>query len=244
LKYLGGKTRLAKQIAYHVQPAGPWWEPFCGGLSCSKALAHYYPVGLLSDVSVPLISLYQAVRSGWNPPRHLTREEHARAKYLPDTDPLKGFAGFACSYAGNFFAGYVGIQKVYSKSHPNGMNQDPIRHASKSLLLDCRGGLLEECKFTTADFLSVRPEQGRFESIYCDPPYEGTTKYRGTPEFDHEKLWVRCKHWAILGTRVFVSELSCPIEHEVVFEKSYEARCGYKGQKNGHKTEKLFRIIS
>lgn len=240
--YVGGKTRIAKQIASIVHPTGPWWDPFCGGLSCAKALVKYHPEGLISDISVPLFYLYDAVRKGWIPPEKVSAKEHEEAKELSDICPLKGFIGFACSYGGMYFSGYAGDRVVISKSHPNGMKQNPAKHASRSLVEDLRE-TLATCRIARLDFLAQPVVPNKFECIYCDPPYEGTVPYRGTPTFNYQAFWNKASAWANTGTRVYVSELACPVPHEEVWQKSYEKRLGSGGgQINNSKIEKLFRI--
>src|SRR5690606_2494941 len=95
VRYLGGKSRLAREIASIVNaargPGVPFWEPFCGGLSVSVQLAKAGP-GIVSDASVALISLYQAVRDGWDPPESVSEAEYHQARTLPETDPLHAFA--------------------------------------------------------------------------------------------------------------------------------------------------------
>jgi DNA adenine methylase len=103
MQYLGGKSRIAKEIAQVVAPQGFWWEPFCGGLSVSVQLAKFGP-GLVSDANPALISLYTSVARGWLPPEALSLEEWREARRLPDSDPRKAFAGFGCSFGGRYFA--------------------------------------------------------------------------------------------------------------------------------------------
>ena len=47
MQYLGGKTRIAKQLAEvidRVRPKSAWvWDAFCGGLSMSVALSKNGP---------------------------------------------------------------------------------------------------------------------------------------------------------------------------------------------------------
>jgi len=61
VQYLGGKTRIAKQIAAEIdkvrRPGQLVWDAFCGGLSVSRALMKNGPV-LSTDACAPLIALY------------------------------------------------------------------------------------------------------------------------------------------------------------------------------------------
>src|SRR5690606_1801606 len=103
MRYMGGKTRIAKQIAAVIdqyrEPGQLVWDAFCGGLSVSVELAKTGPV-LSSDGCKPLISCYQAILAGWDPPIEVSKETWQASKLLPDTDPMKAFCGFGCSFAG------------------------------------------------------------------------------------------------------------------------------------------------
>ncbi len=230
MQYLGGKSRLAKQIAAIVAPKGLWWEPFCGGLSVSVELAKFGP-GLVSDGNEALIALYQAVRAGWAPPDSVSPEQYQAAKSLPNSDPMKAFVGFGCSFGGKWFGGYA-RQKTnhnFAKSCSGVVRRDIAK--------------LAHCDIGCLDFLSLSPN-GSFtpETIYCDPPYEGTTGYAATGAFDHSRFWGLCRDWAKAGARVFVSEYSCPLPNDIVWEtKHYLKAKG--GTKNEVRNERLFRVL-
>jgi DNA adenine methylase len=229
MQYLGGKSRLAKELAAVIAPCGKWWEPFCGGLSVSVQLARFGP-GTVSDFSRPLIALYRAVRDGWDPPSVLTESAYAEARSLPDTDPLKAFAGFGCSFGGKWFGGYARGAGDYAAQSRSALLRDIPK--------------LRACKILHLSFFSVNPRkvQELPEVIYADPPYAGTTPYKGVSAFDHPKFWVRCQEWAALGVRVFVSEYQCPVPHELVWSKEHKlsvrdrAGCSVR-------IERLFRVL-
>ncbi len=209
MQYLGGKSRIASAIADVVAPVGYWWEPFCGGLNVSVQLAAYGP-GLVSDVQPALITLYQALRAGWKPPTRGTAEQYAAARDLPDTDPRKAFIGFGCSFSGKWMAGYVGLRSTKSQ-HRSGREISEvysIRNAAVTAAQSVRSKVagVAGCELACLSFFDVAPEPDRFDAIYCDPPYAGTTGYDGAPPFDSSAFWRRCAEWAATDTRVFVSE--------------------------------------
>jgi DNA adenine methylase len=76
---------------------------------------------------------------------------------------------------------------------------------------------LGRVRFLRADFLGVPPRPVR-GVIYCDPPYAGTTGYRGggVSAFDHARFWYLCRRWVDCGARVFVSEYRVPVVHSVI----------------------------
>lgn len=240
MQYLGGKSRIARAIADVVAPQGPWWEPFCGGLSVSVQLARYGS-GLVSDAHPALIALYQAVRAGWVPPESVSREEYEAARELPDSDPLKAFIGFGCSYGGKWWGGYVGPRRRWNNRtyNPGWIADDPIAATARALQRDL--AILDECAIACLDFLAVRPERGRFEVIYCDPPYAGVTGYKGVGPFDHARFWQRCAEWAALGTRVYVSEYEAGAARaQCVWQRETRDRMWGAGGEQRAKTERLF----
>ena len=242
MQYLGGKSLLAKTIANHINPRGYWWDPFCGGLYVSTELSKIFPRGLVSDICIPLLSLYSAVRDGWIPPDIVTRQDYSRAKMLPDSDPLKAFIGFGCSFGGKWFGGYCGPRTVVSRTHPNGMKMNPIRATKNRLFKDLK--ILDKCDLLSLSFFDISPSYGLFESIYCDPPYKGVTGYSSVSEvFDYPKFWSLCSQWSKFS-RVFVSEINDrPVQHNIIYRKSYGGRVGYDGHKKDIKTELLFQIL-
>lgn len=228
MRYLGGKSRIAKEIAAIVAPKGLWWEPFCGGLSVSVQLAKYGP-GLVSDASPALISLYQAVRDGWQPPESLSPAQYDGAKLLPDGEPLKAFAGFGCSFGGKWFAGYA-----------KGGGRNHCGESARTLAKDVAG--IASASLAHCSFFERQPQPGEFEAIYCDPPYEGTTGYKGVAAFDSAAFWARCQEWASAGARVYVSEYACPVPHEGVWEKPLRVSAGQSHQR-AMAVERLFRVL-
>lgn len=240
--YMGGKSRIAKDIAKTISPSGLWWDPFCGGLSVSAALSLYGP-GLVSDVCLPLISTYNAVWEGWEPPTSVSKEDWQKAKSLPDTDPRKAFIGFGCSFQAKWFDTYKGDHvRPPSRTHPKGMRQNPISAASRSIKRDVDLLKRSGSEIVHLDFLDVEPDCDIFDCIYCDPPYNNTTKYAYVGKFDHGRFWLRCQEWVEHNIKVYVSEIVCPVEHEVVWCKPFERRLGQKGQTNAAVVEKLFLI--
>ncbi len=236
MQYLGGKSRIAKKLAAIINPIRgnrPFWDPFCGGLSMSVALGG---CGFISDAHPALISLYRAVTAGWWPPRSVTRAEYEMAKSLPDTNPLKAFIGFGCSFGGKWFGGYAskrlapvggGKQSYFSY----------VDSARRSVMKDVAALVNRGCTFAALDFLSVEPAPTDYV-LYLDPPYAGTTGY--SLPFDHALFYDRVKQWATF-TDVFVSEYNMPFG-DVVW--GAEVRCRTSNDHTGMRTERLYRVCA
>ncbi len=102
MQYLGGKTRLAKEIAAHLEalaaPINATIEDrFCGALSVAAAIKHR-PL-ICSDANAALICTLRAVQGGWVPPLDLSEEAYRELKQRNDSsDPLTAFAASGCSF--------------------------------------------------------------------------------------------------------------------------------------------------
>lgn len=194
MRYLGGKAKIAKQVAAVVaeyRGAGqPVWEPFCGGLN--SAVAHGGIV-VATDASRPLIALLQAVQNGWDPPAHLSEAEWHDAKELPETNPLHGFAAFGCSFGGKYFGGYA-----------SGEARNYAAESRRALLRDVpKVSVIER-----VDFLTTDPEPINW-LVYCDPPYRGRTRY--AMGFNHDRFVDRVSQWASCGVTLLISEYDFPL---------------------------------
>lgn len=79
--------------------------------------------------------------------------------------------------------------------------------------------------------------------IYCDPPYEGTSKYK-VGDFDHDLFWKWVRQIHRQGHSVWVSEYNAPDDFECVFEKQLSSSLSANGKSGGGKksVEKLFTL--
>jgi DNA adenine methylase len=227
MRYLGGKSRIAKQLTAVInqyREPGQWvWDPFCGGLSMSVALSAKGPV-LASDANAALIALYQAVRDGWQPPTEVSREQHAAARQLPDSDPRKALIGFGSSFGGMWFGSYAGGQ-----NGPLTYAQLAARNVQRSAPLPAAVAAI--------DWLNVEPHATGM-ILYLDPPYRGTAGYAATGPFDHARFDVRARQWAAFGP-VFVSEYDFPGGIEIWSRTSRGTFGRYSGKAH---TERLYLV--
>lgn len=224
MQYLGGKTRIAKQLAAEIdkvrRPGQLVWDAFCGGLSMSRALLKNGPV-ISTDACAPLIALYRAVQNGWEPPIEVDEAAYRAARTLPDSNPMKAFCGFGCSFGGKWFAGFIGAR---SHCSPAG--------AARALKRDCPGLF-----FGQVDFLAEEP-RALDAVLYLDPPYAGTTGYPGAPSFNHAHFQARALQWSAF-VPVFVSEYAFPFGVCVAgLEKAKSVAGGNGGGRVG--VERLF----
>jgi DNA adenine methylase len=222
MRYLGGKCRIAKELVAALPLGLLWWEPFVGGANVTP---HLRPV-LISDARQALASLYTAVRDGWDPPSTLSEAEYQAYRALPEFEPLHAFAAAGCSFGGKWWGGYArgAIGRRYDKE-------------AREALLSLRPVLRQ---VACLDFCTCAAPSG-VNAIYCDPPYAGTTGYRGLA-FDHGAFWSRCHEYAAAGWYVAVSEYSCPVKHVLLWEKRRNLEMHGKDRAAG-RVERLFRVL-
>jgi len=222
MMYLGGKSRLAKPIAEFLESVRcgmPYFEPFVGG---GWVLQEMSGVREACDAHPALIAMYQALQKGWLPPERITEEEYAAARTLPDSDPLKAFVGFGCSFGGKWFGGYArgGVCSYAATTRRSLLRQLPK---------------IKDVRFHDArSYATFNPHM---RLIYCDPPYAGTTGY-SQGAFDSAAFWNCVREWS-LGNLVVVSEYAAPPDFVCVKEYPTTLRLRSKDGR-APRTEKLF----
>lgn len=232
MKYLGGKVKLAKDIANvlnaYRKDGQAYVEPFVGG---AAVIAQMTGERYGYDIFKPIIEMFKEIQNGWQPPQDVTYEEYQRVRFSEGEEALKAFVGFSCSFAGKYFGGYARTSKdktvaekySYAKSGFNVlMKQKP---------------LIQDVKFECKSYLDLELNDCL---IYCDPPYANTTKYNGTKDFDSEVFWNWVREKSKTNT-VIVSEYNAPEDFEVIWEK--ELKIGMRDSEMNHhvKVEKLFK---
>lgn len=211
MQYLGGKSRLAKEIVgamiEYIPFGGTYVEPFCGACSVALKMREYRPdVRIICNDAQPhLIALLKGVSDGsFVPPSTLSKSEweYCRA-HKDENSALTAFAGFAVSYMANFFHGY---------------SPSRILANSRSLLRDKPA--MQTFEFQNVDYTDLAIPAGAV--IYCDPPYRSGEAYHGVKKFDHDRFM----QWAQEKSKehvVFMSEYENNVadKEKIVWRKTY-----------------------
>lgn len=235
MKYMGSKARHAKELLPIIlkdhKPDMWYVEPFVGGANMIDKVNHNIaPKRLGCDVHEYLIALWQAVSQGWQPPSNFTEEQYNDVRKNKQNYPpaMVGYVGFALSYSGKWFGGWcrdgAGKRDYVTESYKNALKQFP----------SLKGVHFQNKSVFDIDFTRCGPS-----TIYCDPPYAGTTKYKD--DFDHERFyeWCRARHKE--GHNIFVSEYSMPDDFICVWSKEVNnSLTKDTGSKKG--IEKLFTL--
>lgn len=230
MRYLGGKTRIAKYIvpimeSYRLDNQA-WVEPFIGGCN---TLIKASGVRYGNDIRTDLIALWEcATYSGYIPPTTVTRATYHLIKDNPTAFPaeLRAFVSIGCSFGGRAWEGYA--------SDKGGRNY--AAESSKAVVRKAK--MLSNVIFSSGsyDTMYIPPNS----LIYCDPPYEGVKGYDA--RFDHTAFWSWCRSKAREGHTVFISEYNAPSDFIEVWAKPVKTTLR---KETNAKTavEKLFKAV-
>lgn len=233
MKYMGSKARFSKHILPLVlmdrTPDQYYVEPFAGGMNI---ICDVKGKRIANDIHTNLIAMWKKLMGGWIPNK-ITREEYIDIKNNPYKYPdwYVGWVGFNCSYSGKWFGGFAGETKT-----KDGGVRDYQAEAIKNVLSQVKK--MDGVIFQNKPFFEMEIPSNSI--VYCDPPYEGTTKYRD--DFDHVRFWEWVRESSRRGNTIFVSEYNAPNDFECIWQKEAKSSLSANGVIGGNKlsVEKLF----
>ena len=209
MKYIGSKSRHAKEIISAIEPyrkdGQVWVEPFVGG---ANMIDKVKGERIGADLNPYIISLFQGLQNGFVPPDFVSECEYKTVSNSRVVTPLTGFIGFGCSYSGKFFGGYA-----RGKSS-NGKNRNYCAESKRNILKQAPN--LVGVRFVNCSYEDLEIPKGSL--IYCDPPYNNTTRY-STGGFDSKQFWEWCNKKVEEGHTVFVSEYEAPSNWKSIWSK-------------------------
>lgn len=228
LQYFGGKTKVSNQIVNYLESVRKenqvYVEPFIGGgIICSKMSGERKAY----DFNEYLIEMYKAVQSGYELPDCISEEEYKYIREHKDENKaLTGFVGFGCSFAGKWFGGYA-------RGHNGKLGYADTSKRSLMKKMDT----MKDVIFGYADYKTLSFTDCL---IYCDPPYNNTTKFIGTPDFDTEEFWNVMREWS-KNNNVYISEYVAPDDFECVLEVPTKIDIRNSKNEMEKRIEKLFK---
>lgn len=210
MRYQGGKSRIAKEIAGILNQSNRGGQcfvsMFCGSCSVEAKVTGFNRM-VLNDKHPYLIAMWQGLQNGYELPDSISEQEY---KFIRDHKGLDfvltGFVGFACSFGGKWFGGYA-----RSSTERNFAAQ-----SKRSVLKDL--ATLKTAEFICSDYRNLAIPMGAV--IYADPPYANTTGY-GNEKFDTEEFWNYMRLLADTGHQVFISEQTAPDDFVCIWEKPF-----------------------
>jgi len=228
MRYLGGKFKIAKDIAALINAhEGIYYlEPFMG--SCWVTAEVTIKNRLAGDIHDEIVELYHSIQNGWMPPGTLSKEEYEDIRDNRTTDKypkqLIAFAGFGCAYAGSYWRTYAG--EIYAGRSKRSI----LKKAPK----------LSDVRYFCCDYRELDPSGC---IIYCDPPYSESFSYRitgvrGNGRFDNNEFWEIMNKWSEKNI-LYISEYDAPSDFSCVLEK--EVAMGVRTLKgNERRLERVF----
>ena len=155
MRYQGGKSRIAQQIAEIIQRERErerdyltFVSLFCGSCSIESKVKGFDKV-ICNDKHYYLIELYKALQDGYIPPDYIDSIEYNRVKdnISNEKSEYVGFVGFGSSFGGKWFGGYGRSKKQ------NGEIRWHSQETKKALLRDIKE--LQSVQFTCQDYRDV-----------------------------------------------------------------------------------------
>lgn len=187
-----------------------------------------HPLKIGADINRYLIALFKYLQQNeFNPP-HIGEEEYKDIRINKDKYPdwLVGYVGFNLSFGAKFFGGYrrdkAGVRDYQNEAQQN---------------LKAQQNLIKNIKFLCCSYDQIKINPSSI--IYCDPPYQGTTKYKSS--FDHEQFWQWCRNKKAEGHEIYISEYNAPPDFKCIWQKEIVSSLTQDtGSKKG--IEKLFTL--
>lgn len=228
MKYMGSKRRISKELLEIIlknRTSEQYYvEPFVGG---GNMIENVTGNRIGSDFFEPVIKALTFIRDDIkNIPKdntEFTESDYNNAKNSSNPTNLECYALFSYSFMSKYRGGWA-------RSKNRDFVKESVRNDSKQSKL-IQGVDLRTCSY---DALII-PDNS---IIYCDPPYENTTKYSNV--FNHEDFWQWCREKTIEGHEVFISEYNAPSDFTEVWSKTINGINGYNGNDN-KAIEKLFK---
>jgi len=210
-----------------------WYvEPFAGGMNMIDKVTGNR---IANDIHTELIEMWKAlVYDDWFAPTEISRVTYKKIKdEKQNYEPwLVGWVGFNCSYSGKYFGGYAGRTKTKLGTIRD--YQLEARKNSYKQVPNLKGVVFVNNKYKEIAI----PEES---IIYCDPPYQNTTKYSN--DFNHILFWDWVREKSKQGNKVYVSEYNAPADFVCVWSKETKSSLSANGVGGGNKTsvERLFK---
>ena len=233
MKYMGSKNRIAKHILpimlKEMQDKGyiTWVEPFVGGGNMiDKVPFKYKRIG--SDLNEHTIAAMIGIRDFIDQlPYEVSKDIYQQVKGS-SPHPINSWIRYECSFGSKLDNGYA--------SNSEGRN---YAEKGKNLAVK-QSPKIQDVDFICCNYLELSTLTNSL--IYCDPPYQGTTRYK-TGAFNHEEFFDWCRKMKAKGNSVFVSEYNAPEDFELVWQGEIKTNFSSQRKEATHKAvEKLFKV--
>ena len=170
----------------------------------------------------------RAAGGGYQPPEHISEDEYLKVKDNKSDFPdyYVGYVGFHSTFGAKYFGGYARGFKE-DKITPRNISNEAYRNTMSQVQK------VKDVNFVDWDYQDISLSGA---VIYCDPPYQNTTKY-ATDMFDYVGFWNWCRKMS-KNNFVFISEYNAPNDFECIWTK--DVKTSLKVHEHENRTEKLF----
>lgn len=226
MKYMGSKSRIAKQIIPIIQQCiddnnlNYYLEPFVGGANVIDKIKCKYRFGY--DINKYLIALLEYMANDGQLLPEVSRElyNNVRTAYNENKDNFDDVTtanvGFLASYNGRWFdGGYA--QPVYEKTQKGLRLRDYYQEGKRNL--ETQTPMLKGIEFKCIDYRQIN--QPKEMMIYCDPPYENVKQFANSQKFDYIQFWEIMRQWSA-DNYVIISELNAPDDFICIWQKDVQ----------------------
>jgi len=215
MKYMGSKNRIAKDILPIILKERKenqfYIELMAGGCNTIDKVKGNR---IASDKNEYLIEMWYDLTQGKTFIEKIPKDLYDKARIEFNNNTTNeftlaeiGWIGFMASYNGRFFDG--GYNGNYKKRDYTKESIDNIKKQIDSM---------KGVEFSSGDYNEIIIPDNSI--IYCDIPYEGTTQYATSKDFNHSEFWQWCRDTTSKGHKVFISEYNAPNDFKCVWEKT------------------------
>jgi DNA adenine methylase len=211
---MGSENKIAHEILPIIlkdRKHNQWYvEPFVGGANIIDKVDGNR-IG--NDNNFFLIEMWKSLQKGWLPPILITEDMYNDIKNNKEQyDPaLVGYTGFLLSFGAKWFGGYRRDVAGLKGDMNNMIVQS--RRAYDSILKQTPA--IQNIIFTNSDYYKMTIPNNSI--IYCDPPYQNTTKYKD--KFNHDIFWNWIRGLSKKGHKIFISEYNAPPDFKCIWQK-------------------------
>ena len=233
MKYMGSKSMIAKHILpimlddAEKHGITTWVEPFAGGGNMiDKVPDRMRRIGI--DCNPHTIAAMLAIRDMVdNLPDNVSEDEYRSLKGKP-ADSISSWIRFVCSFGGIFEVGYA--RDKTGRNYALEGKRNALKQSPK----------IQAVEFVCASYKDYKPVNSL---VYCDPPYQGATKYK-TDVFNHEEFFEWCRDTSKNGNLVYVSEYNAPDDFKCVWQGEVKTNFASRRESATHiAVEKLFKAV-
>jgi len=242
MKYMGSKARFTKEILPIIlkdkKPEQWYIEPFAGGMN---VICEVQGNRIANDVHYHLMQMWRELIGGWIP-KKITKDEYSEVRINQSKYPayFVGWVGFNCSYSGKWFGGFADNYFDKGKNYKINGERNVLRNYQTEAInvIQRQVEKMKGVIFQNKPYYELELPPNSI--VYCDPPYEGTTKYAN--DFDHNLFWNWVRNTSKQGHTVFVSEYNAPDDFKCVWEKETTSQLSITNKNGISKiaTERLF----